>query len=225
MKSWPLAEPWYELPLWAEHIPRNPNHLMSPKKDATIDMGCWAARKLFQMLELHLQAQMDLSILKGLCLNWQKQARNNGPGPNPFSGEGSPKSVDPRTKPWPGFYCQLSPVSELRLRLNLPSTGKLCGCRMEKSVLKLDKGTACTAWNYCGQRLAAGTVDGTLAIFDSPDPASSSFSCSSRVQVGIVFIQCWVYCQKFRPFAGSPSCSFSSLFLSTMELEAESLHI
>ncbi|PKI35433.1 hypothetical protein CRG98_044176 [Punica granatum] len=54
---------------------------------------------------------------------------------------------------------------------------------MEKSVLKLDKGTTCTAWNYCGQRLAAGSVDGTLSVFDSPDPASSSFSRSSSVKV------------------------------------------
>ncbi|KAK4803223.1 hypothetical protein SAY86_001426 [Trapa natans] len=56
-------------------------------------------------------------------------------------------------------------------------------CKTYKSVLKLDKGTACTAWNYCGQRLAAGTVDGTLAVFDSTDHASSSFRCSSRVKV------------------------------------------
>lgn len=48
----------------------------------------------------------------------------------------------------------------------------------------LDKGTVCSSWNYCGQRLATGSVDGTLAIFDSLDStSSSSFTCSSRFKV------------------------------------------
>ncbi|XP_059643233.1 protein SEH1 [Cornus florida] len=54
---------------------------------------------------------------------------------------------------------------------------------MDKSVATLDKGTICSSWNYCGQRLATGSVDGTLAIFDSIDPASSSFTCTSRSRV------------------------------------------
>lgn len=49
--------------------------------------------------------------------------------------------------------------------------------------MTLDKDSACTAWNYNGQRLAAGSVNGTLAIYDAKDPASSSFTCTSRFKV------------------------------------------
>ncbi|CAB4280110.1 unnamed protein product [Prunus armeniaca] len=66
---------------------------------------------------------------------------------------------------------------------------------MEKPLVALDKGTTCSSWNYSGQRLATGSVDGTLAIFDTRDPASSSFSCTSKSKVheaaGIVKIV-WV---------------------------------
>nr|BAO49748.1 nuclear pore complex protein Seh1a [Nicotiana benthamiana] len=54
---------------------------------------------------------------------------------------------------------------------------------MDKPIINLDKGTTCTAWNYSGQRLAAGSTDGNLSIFDSTDPASSVFSCSSKFKV------------------------------------------
>ncbi|RVW43179.1 Protein SEH1 [Vitis vinifera] len=54
---------------------------------------------------------------------------------------------------------------------------------MEKSLVTLDNGTTCSSWNYNGERLATGSVDGTLAIFDSIDPASSSFTCTSRSRV------------------------------------------
>ncbi|KAK4486356.1 hypothetical protein RD792_009028 [Penstemon davidsonii] len=54
---------------------------------------------------------------------------------------------------------------------------------MDNPILTLDKGTRCTAWNYSGQRLAAGLADGALAIYDSTDPASSTFSCTSRFKV------------------------------------------
>ncbi|GAB4857521.1 hypothetical protein Ancab_015429 [Ancistrocladus abbreviatus] len=65
---------------------------------------------------------------------------------------------------------------------------------MEKSVATLDKGTICSSWNYSAQRLATGSIDGTLAIFDSPDPASSTFSCSSRIKVhdGSIVKVVWV---------------------------------
>ncbi|XP_057477605.1 protein SEH1 isoform X1 [Actinidia eriantha] len=59
---------------------------------------------------------------------------------------------------------------------------------MEKPVATLDKGTTCSSWNYCGQRLATGSIDGTLAIFDSIDPASSSFTCTYRSRVREVSI-------------------------------------
>ncbi|XP_059442957.1 protein SEH1 [Corylus avellana] len=55
---------------------------------------------------------------------------------------------------------------------------------MEKSLVTLERGTVCSAWNYCGQRLATGSDDGTLTIFDSRDPASScSFTCTSKSRV------------------------------------------
>ncbi|KAK6947898.1 WD40 repeat [Dillenia turbinata] len=49
---------------------------------------------------------------------------------------------------------------------------------MEKSLATLDEGTICSSWNYCGQRLATGSRDGTLAIFDPSNPGSSSSSSS-----------------------------------------------
>ncbi|KAF8379668.1 hypothetical protein HHK36_029112 [Tetracentron sinense] len=51
---------------------------------------------------------------------------------------------------------------------------------MEKTLMTLDKGTNCSSWNYCAQRLATGSIDGTLAIFDYLEPASSAFTCTSR---------------------------------------------
>ncbi|KAL5552350.1 hypothetical protein UlMin_002526 [Ulmus minor] len=54
---------------------------------------------------------------------------------------------------------------------------------MEKSLVELDKGTICSSWNYNSQRLATGSVDGTLSIFDPNDPASSSFTCTSKIRV------------------------------------------
>ncbi|CAA0812108.1 Protein SEH1 [Striga hermonthica] len=54
---------------------------------------------------------------------------------------------------------------------------------MDKQILTLDKGTRCTAWNYSGQRLVAGLADGSLVTYDSADPASSVFTCTSRFKV------------------------------------------
>lgn len=57
---------------------------------------------------------------------------------------------------------------------------------MDKAILTLDKGSLCSAWNYCGQRLAAGSVDGTVSIYDSEDPASSNFTRTFRFKARIV---------------------------------------
>ncbi|XP_074317569.1 protein SEH1 [Silene latifolia] len=61
---------------------------------------------------------------------------------------------------------------------------------MEKKVATLERGTVCSAWNYNGIRLASGSVNGILSIFDPPDPASSSssLSCSSSFKVNEVSI-------------------------------------
>lgn len=59
---------------------------------------------------------------------------------------------------------------------------------MEKSVATLDRGATCSSWNYCGQRLASGTVDGDVAVFDTRDPAaSSSLTCISKFKVHFDF--------------------------------------
>nr|BAJ10726.1 WD40 repeat nucleoporin similar to SEH1 [Lotus japonicus] len=66
---------------------------------------------------------------------------------------------------------------------------------MAKEVLTLDNGTTCSSWNYSGTRLAAGSADGTLSIFDSRDPPSSSslrLSFKSKVHEGNIVNIVWV---------------------------------
>ncbi|CAM8989229.1 unnamed protein product [Rhodiola kirilowii] len=53
---------------------------------------------------------------------------------------------------------------------------------MEKSLATLGKGTTCSSWNYCGQRLAAGSIDGVLSIYDV---ASSSSTCVTSKVSGV----------------------------------------
>ncbi|XP_024016269.1 protein SEH1 [Eutrema salsugineum] len=50
----------------------------------------------------------------------------------------------------------------------------------------LDSGTTCSSWNHSGHRLATGSLDGILSVYDSPVPSSSSsssFTCTSKVRV------------------------------------------
>ncbi|KAL1316781.1 hypothetical protein HN51_068931 [Arachis hypogaea] len=66
---------------------------------------------------------------------------------------------------------------------------------MAKELLILDNGTTCSCWNYCGARLAAGSADGTVSIFDFCDSASSSSLRSSfkfRAHEGNVVKVVWV---------------------------------
>eukprot|EP00262_Sarcandra_glabra_P015008 TRINITY_DN4540_c0_g1_i1.p1 TRINITY_DN4540_c0_g1~~TRINITY_DN4540_c0_g1_i1.p1 ORF type:complete len:326 (-),score=65.09 TRINITY_DN4540_c0_g1_i1:304-1281(-) len=52
---------------------------------------------------------------------------------------------------------------------------------MEKTLVTLEKGAVCCSWNYSGQRLASGSSDGTLAIYDPLEPPSSpSFTCTYK---------------------------------------------
>lgn len=44
---------------------------------------------------------------------------------------------------------------------------------MEKTLLTLAGGAACSAWNYSGHRLAVGYSDGSAAVFDAVGPGSS----------------------------------------------------
>ncbi|KAK9145376.1 hypothetical protein Sjap_005279 [Stephania japonica] len=65
---------------------------------------------------------------------------------------------------------------------------------MEKSLVTLQQDAHCSSWNYCAQRLAVGSVDGTLSIFDSSDPSSSTFTPTwkSKVHDACIFKVAWV---------------------------------
>ncbi|WJX67087.1 epoxide hydrolase, soluble (sEH) [Trifolium repens] len=56
---------------------------------------------------------------------------------------------------------------------------------MAKELLSLDNGTTCSSWNYSDTRLATGSVDGTLSIFDLRDPTSSSSSLRSSFKTKV----------------------------------------
>jgi WD40 repeat protein len=60
---------------------------------------------------------------------------------------------------------------------------------MAKELLSLDNGTICSSWNYSDTRLATGSVDGTLSIFDLRDSTSSSSSLRStfKTKVNLMF--------------------------------------
>ncbi|KAL7233514.1 hypothetical protein ACSBR1_017185 [Camellia fascicularis] len=90
---------------------------------------------------------------------------------------------------------------------------------MEKSVVTFDKGTTCSSWNYCGERLATGSIDGTLAILDSVDPASSSFTCTSTSRVREVSIVKVVWVPP--EYGGGVACICADGTLSLWEEVAE----
>jgi len=54
---------------------------------------------------------------------------------------------------------------------------------MAKSMATLDSGTTCSSWNQSGDRLAAGSLNGKLSIYESSTSSSSTFSCTSKVRV------------------------------------------
>ena len=49
----------------------------------------------------------------------------------------------------------------------------------ERQVAELGPGTACCGWNYCGRRLAAGAVDGSVSVYDSQPSPSFKWQVSS----------------------------------------------
>ncbi|XP_061374135.1 protein SEH1 [Gastrolobium bilobum] len=66
---------------------------------------------------------------------------------------------------------------------------------MAKELCTLENGTTCSSWNYSGMRLAAGSADGTLSVFDFRDPPSSSSIHSTfkfRVHEGNIVKIIWV---------------------------------
>ncbi|XP_054808542.1 protein SEH1 [Prosopis cineraria] len=91
---------------------------------------------------------------------------------------------------------------------------------MAKPLLTLDNGTTCSSWNYCGERLAAGSADGTLSIFDCRDPASSSSLQStfkSKIYEGNMVKIVWL-----PPEHGDAvACSFADGIMSLWEEVAE----
>ncbi|EOA33865.1 hypothetical protein CARUB_v10021356mg, partial [Capsella rubella] len=71
-------------------------------------------------------------------------------------------------------------------RRSLCLSQSVCTEKMAKSMATLDSGTTCSSWNYSGHRLAAGSLDGSLSVYDSSTPSASSsstFTCSSKVRV------------------------------------------
>ncbi|GAA0151965.1 transporter [Lithospermum erythrorhizon] len=55
---------------------------------------------------------------------------------------------------------------------------------MDEVIISLEKGTTCSSWNYSGHRLATASLDGTLCIFHSTHPSSSSsFTCTTKFKV------------------------------------------
>ncbi|KAF7827744.1 protein SEH1 [Senna tora] len=94
---------------------------------------------------------------------------------------------------------------------------------MAKPLLTLDSGTTCSSWNYCGVRLAAGSADGTLSIFDFRDPASSSSLRStfkSRIREGNIVKIVWLPPEN----GDAVACIFADGILSLWEEFAEDSH-
>ena len=54
---------------------------------------------------------------------------------------------------------------------------------MEKTMLSMEEGIHCNAWNYSGERMAGGHVDGSVHIFDSDKTGGSQFTCTSKWKV------------------------------------------
>ncbi|XP_072950134.1 protein SEH1 [Typha angustifolia] len=62
---------------------------------------------------------------------------------------------------------------------------------MEMEVATLEKGAVCCGWNYCGQRLAVGSADGYVSIYDSLD-SSSSLSSKWKAHASSIVNVVWV---------------------------------
>ncbi|OIW11110.1 hypothetical protein TanjilG_22917 [Lupinus angustifolius] len=66
---------------------------------------------------------------------------------------------------------------------------------MAKELLKFNNVTTCSSWNYSSTRLASGSKDGSLSIFDFTHPSSSSSlrsSFNSKIHEGTIVKVVWV---------------------------------
>ncbi|KAH9308922.1 hypothetical protein KI387_036833, partial [Taxus chinensis] len=52
--------------------------------------------------------------------------------------------------------------------------------KMAKTLLSTEDGVHCNAWNYCGERMAGGSLDGSVHIFDSHKDEASQFTCTNK---------------------------------------------
>ncbi|KAF3334998.1 protein SEH1 [Carex littledalei] len=52
--------------------------------------------------------------------------------------------------------------------------------QQQRVVAALEKDAACCGWNFCGQRLAVGSFDGTVSVYDSHDSSSAAASSPSH---------------------------------------------
>jgi hypothetical protein len=70
--------------------------------------------------------------------------------------------------------------------------------QQQRVVAELEKGAACSGWNFCGQRLAVGSFDGVVSIYDSHDSSASAASSPSHkwkvsfklLNTGLQYVMC-----------------------------------
>lgn len=55
--------------------------------------------------------------------------------------------------------------------------------QQQRVVATLERGAACTAWNFCGQRLAVGSFDGAVSVYDSSQDSSPDSAPSHKWKV------------------------------------------
>eukprot|EP01018_Ginkgo_biloba_P004574 Gb_23268 [translate_table: standard] len=51
---------------------------------------------------------------------------------------------------------------------------------MEKTIMSLEEDVHCNAWNCSGERMAGGSVDGSIHILDADKAGASAFTCTSK---------------------------------------------
>lgn len=74
------------------------------------------------------------------------------------------------------FRVVLAAADHRNIAIAFLCSGNFQKAAMEKTLVNLKEGSICCSWNYCGQRLASGSSDGSLSIYDSIDPTTPSSS-------------------------------------------------
>lgn len=92
---------------------------------------------------------------------------------------------------------------------------------MEKTIVSMEEGIHCNAWNYSGERMAGGHVDGSVHIFSSHEAGDSQFTCTNRwkAHTGSVVKIAWAPPEYGDVIA---SCSMDGTISLWEEVEADS---